>query len=879
MTIKHIVSMTMLLIIYGFYNTSAYGQAIVEWTEENSPLGLGYPVPTPVDTPEPFDGFRTYNGLFFKHQSMALENPHITGQIIGSTHHNRDIWAYILSDGNTVTRYGIPEGNMLINGGIHAREWQSPEVLTGIMELFHQQSNDQFLYQYILENAAIVTIPVNNVDGFLHTQRYPRSNWLYTDPEFPNHLPRDGRMRRKNMRDVDENLNTQQDHLLGIDLNRNNEPFWAATLNSPNPASSADGRSLIYHGTNADSEPETMARINVTNLIDPSHLRVYIDVHSFSELFFSVRTPSTATNNLQSALLADFRKHHAAFPANKFYEESPNRIDFGIGTTTEYFAYKYKIPSATLEIEPTSGTESIPGGGADYGGFANNVHDGFILPESEIRRVREQLSESFAIMWYAQSGPPSMARLQIIDTEKGLVIQDYDWDIISVGATQRSLFINDIEPIIPGQKYTLIMTFDKPMRMLNTNEKVILLQGQNMSLTPTVIARINNQVINLQLSNGQWLTKKNSAIDSYQYYKTDTYAVDFIIPDDIVTTDDYQIEWSIITTDMVGQVNDANPATAAVWQDGQWINYENSSGNSSLSGGFDSNYSTPISTEKRSIYPPQTGGSALYYDISRQGEGIIIENLNNNQNTVQYYTYDNQDNQRWFYGSAENAGNRITTVNFPVTSGGFFGNQHDSDQIQLVENGRVEITFSNGTLTDFPVPRVARKAAFKYTAKDGSVLRSILQPIALVEGQFDALPTLNTPPSKASHFSGTWYDENLLGKGFHLQILIDGRALMLWYDYTPSGEQMWLFDSDGTITETENGIDIQFNNLVYTEGGKFGYQLNPENIHNIFWGTAKIQLTCNSGVFHFFPENNAYETSEYNVKPLTSLQGTDCSKY
>ena len=33
-------------------------QSITKWTEQNGTLGLGYPVPIPVNTPEPFDGFR-----------------------------------------------------------------------------------------------------------------------------------------------------------------------------------------------------------------------------------------------------------------------------------------------------------------------------------------------------------------------------------------------------------------------------------------------------------------------------------------------------------------------------------------------------------------------------------------------------------------------------------------------------------------------------------------------------------------------------------------------------------------------------------------------------------------------------------------------------
>ena len=56
-----------------------------------------------------------------------------------------------------------------------------------------------------------------------------------TDPEDPEFSPRDGRMRRKNMLGPDENLLTLDDHLLGVDLNRNNPPYWAS-----NPERSSD---------------------------------------------------------------------------------------------------------------------------------------------------------------------------------------------------------------------------------------------------------------------------------------------------------------------------------------------------------------------------------------------------------------------------------------------------------------------------------------------------------------------------------------------------------------------------------------------------------------------------------------------------------------
>ena len=113
---------------------ASHAQQITQWTEQNGTLGLGFPVPIPVDTPEPFDGFRTYDGLHTKHMQITEDNPHVSAHVIGQTIDNRDIWAYRLSDDDELTKYGVPEGGMLMNGGIHAREWQTPETVTGIME-------------------------------------------------------------------------------------------------------------------------------------------------------------------------------------------------------------------------------------------------------------------------------------------------------------------------------------------------------------------------------------------------------------------------------------------------------------------------------------------------------------------------------------------------------------------------------------------------------------------------------------------------------------------------------------------------------------------------------------------------------------------------
>ena len=78
-------------------SASANAARLVEWVElapvsDDSRIALGYPVPVPVDTAQPFNGFRSYNGLHMRHQDLAATTPWVHGEVIGSTRLGRSIW-------------------------------------------------------------------------------------------------------------------------------------------------------------------------------------------------------------------------------------------------------------------------------------------------------------------------------------------------------------------------------------------------------------------------------------------------------------------------------------------------------------------------------------------------------------------------------------------------------------------------------------------------------------------------------------------------------------------------------------------------------------------------------------------------------------------
>jgi hypothetical protein len=508
---------------------------LTEWVQSNpfadpGKIALGYPVPRPVDTPLPFDGFRTYAGLHARHQDLAATTPWVHPEEIGSTRMGRTIWAYRLGDEDRQTPYGLPEPATLTNGGIHAREWQSPETVTAILELMATHEQDDYLYDYLRDNVNMIVIPSLNIDGFLQTQRYPTLNYLGVDPGYPATSPRDGRMRRKNLLDADEDLYSLTDLLGGVDLNRNNEPFWnTSTGSSTNPAS------LVYHGASPASEPETEALDAAARLGPAEQLSLYTDVHSFSQVHFWSRSLNSRLASQTQAVLGLFSNHHREFDANKWYAFSSARdlpVNQGIGSTDEYFTQVYQVPAWTLEIEPSNGQQfhwPLRGCGSDYGGEANNCHDCFILPESEIRRVREELAESFAAVFYRQSGPPSIQAMRLVDLNNGGVIHQAAWDTVDDGT--RRLFENPARPLQLGQRYRLWLAFNKPMRWREQGEVSLFPGRAEDTLEFELLMTANGAELSPAISEQGWLDEGFDAPSGYLNYRDDAWYVDFELPD------------------------------------------------------------------------------------------------------------------------------------------------------------------------------------------------------------------------------------------------------------------------------------------------------------------------------------------------------------
>jgi hypothetical protein len=569
---------------------------------------LGYEVPLPVDSLTPIDGFRSYESLDLRHQQLVAQTTLFSRIQIGQTYYGRPIWAYQLSDDDDVTNSGAREGAAVINGGIHAREWQSPEALTGYMERLYDGREDQHIAQYLLENLNLVLIPVLNIDGFLQTQRFP------TQVTSSQLQPRDGRMRRKNMREVDENLDTVWDNLQGIDLNRNNAPYWATN----SERSSDDVDSIVHHGSGAASESETQALQQAAQLADESKLRFYIDTHSFSQIYFTPFTDNNRRNNITQQFANVMRA------ANNFkYEYGPSASGGGIGASDEYFANTYQIPAYTLEIEPLNSA-------VDYGGFGVS-HDGFILPNSEVARMRDETANATLAGLYATTEIPILMAIEIWHKDQNSLVLAQQWQTQN---GQRSLQTTKSGELQSSKDYQLKLIFNKPMRALADGQisgfaGLSESQGVELKLLGYDGDQAGEWI--LDSTNGIWLVEQG-----FSHYKTDTFAVDFALSENFNWQTLSLLALELTTSDMVGQRLDTNPASLIDWQNGVWINYEDTVGNTETdTGGTDmsmrliddgSDLYAPIVVPPPVIPPTgdaSSGGGSMYWLLV----GLILRGL------------------------------------------------------------------------------------------------------------------------------------------------------------------------------------------------------------------------------------------------------------
>ena len=546
-------------------------------------IALGYPVPQPRAQAAPFAGFRDLAGIQARMAELALQPDGPRLSLLGRSRAGQPIEQLCFGPAATTPR-------VLQTGGIHAREWASPEAVLGIAEALAAPGN-QPLLAWLADTQSLCLVPVLNPDGFGHTQDNaartrvcvaPEDGDPPADCEAETATPRDGRMRRKNLRDSDGDFASAGDALLGVDLNRNAGPFWASSTRS-----SAQPESIVHHGPARASEPEVAPLEALVDAAAADVLRLYIDTHSFSRLYFwnctgRPRLDSTAQDWVERFRLAA-RRSYANVPTGDPISQR-GCGEFGIGATDELFGYTLNVPAYTLELEP-----SFEGGGGDYGGFGVS-HDGFILPESIVPLMRQDALQMAAVAYTLAAGPAWLRQVELRRAADDALLYRGRWSNADADA-RRALAGERPATPQPGEAVRLLLDFDRPLPWRNADGTLGSMPGLPQTATPELALATSAARWELDSAAGRW------AADT-QGYAGARFVLDATLPANWDPARTLRLE--VEARDISRRALDADPASAAVWRRGAF---------DAVEAGVDRSHALRVGTlpEPRPT-PPRSGG-------------------------------------------------------------------------------------------------------------------------------------------------------------------------------------------------------------------------------------------------------------------------------
>jgi hypothetical protein len=259
--------------------------------------------------------------------------------------------------------------------------------------------------------------------------------------------------------------------------------------------------------------------------------------------------------------------------------------------------------------------------------------------------------------------------------------------------------------------------------------------------------------------------------------------------------------------------------------------------------------------------------SALYYDVDRSGEGVVVEMLSADIALVTMFTYHpNKTELMWFISVGKVVGNTLVFDQVLRTSGGVFGSSFDASAIVSTDVGGMSLIFSDCDSLDNE-GRLIFDADFAFENE--------LENLLVKNKRLSRLLNCDqSQPNALSGRSGSFYNPNRSGEGIFVQVLDNGSAVILFYTYTPDGKQTWLISSNVQITD--NTITAT---MIYPATGTgFGSQFNGSELDFQTWGTLIFEYMpgCNQMNMSYDSSVAGFGSGTYTYNRLTRPAGLTC---
>ena len=248
--------------------------------------------------------------------------------------------------------------------------------------------------------------------------------------------------------------------------------------------------------------------------------------------------------------------------------------------------------------------------------------------------------------------------------------------------------------------------------------------------------------------------------------------------------------------------------------------------------------------------------SGSWYDPSHDGEGFLLEVLEDQKAVVYWFTYDENGDQRWFIGLGEVQNDTAVFDELLIATGPVFGAEFNTDDVEYSDIGTLSLNFEN-----------CSTATATYTVDNVPGTQN-LNRISTLSGL-----ECEGPISLPSPTSGSWFDQTHDGEGLVIQHLNDARVLVFWFSYDSEGRQVWFFglgEQDGTtVTISEANI---------TNGGRFGQDFDPDQVEMKPWGSLVIELGCEFGKLDYSSDLADFGNGKQTLTRLTSPGSPECEE-
>ncbi len=249
--------------------------------------------------------------------------------------------------------------------------------------------------------------------------------------------------------------------------------------------------------------------------------------------------------------------------------------------------------------------------------------------------------------------------------------------------------------------------------------------------------------------------------------------------------------------------------------------------------------------------------SGAWFDPSHDGEGFILEVLDNQNVVLYWFTYDGEGNQRWIGGVGQIDGDMITFPTVRQARGARFGDAFDPDDIVRTEVGTVTFTFSS-----------CAAGTVNYTI-DGVAGMQVLRRLTEIAGH-DCSGLKRRSSVLLSGISGSWFLPSRNGEGFVVELIAPGTLGIFWFTFDADGEQAW-YSGIGTIVDGK----VEFQQVVAPRGASFGADFDPADVERVAWGQISFELSCNSIDYSY--NSPVSGNGSGSVVRLTQIDNTQCS--